>query len=152
MESISNPHPKNIAETTDQGYVAKRHSQRSFVDFSSWDPLLSRLLYMLRLNLNRSTFPLMQKTILLVSRDGSSQETRALILEHAGYRTVHSETISSAVPLAAGSQMAIIGHSLNPSEQDEFVKNAPEINPNLYVLYLRYGLVQPESLLPVMKT
>jgi hypothetical protein len=92
-------------------------------------------------------YPPMQKTILLVSRDESLQATRALILENAGYRTVRCGSLSCAIPLATRAEMAIVGHSFTPAEQDEFFGNAHETNPSLYVLCLCFELVQPEALL-----
>jgi hypothetical protein len=91
--------------------------------------------------------PHMQKTILLISRDQSLQASRALVLESAGYRTIRSESISDSLPFVTRAQMAIIGHSFTRAEQDDFIERALETNPSLYVLCLRFGLVQPEAIL-----
>ena len=87
------------------------------------------------------------KTILLVSRDFVLQATRALILERAGYRTMRTASMASAVPLASQSQMAIIGHTFSPAEQDEFIDRVHEANPSVYILCLRFGLHKPKELL-----
>jgi hypothetical protein len=89
----------------------------------------------------------MPKTILLVSRDQTPQATRALVLERAGYRTMRTESMASAVPLASQSQMAIIGHTFCPAEQNDFIERVHEANPSVYLLCLRFGLVHPSTLL-----
>jgi hypothetical protein len=89
----------------------------------------------------------MHKTILLVSRDRSLQATRASVLEQAGYRTMRTASLTSAVPLASHCQMSIIGHTFSPDEQDQFIDLVHEANPSVFVLCLRYGLAQPSTLL-----
>jgi hypothetical protein len=87
----------------------------------------------------------MHKTILLVSRDRNLQATRASILEQAGYRTMRTASLTSAVPLASHCQMSIIGHTFSPAEQDHFIELVHEANPSAFVLCLRYGLAQPRT-------
>jgi hypothetical protein len=89
----------------------------------------------------------MHKTILLVSRDRDLQATRAYILEQAGYRTMRTTSLTSAVPLASYCQMSIIGHTFSPAEQDHFIELVHEANPSAFVLCLRYGPAQPSTLL-----
>jgi hypothetical protein len=89
----------------------------------------------------------MHKTILLVSRDATLQATRASVLERAGYRTMRTASLTSAVQLSAHCQMSIIGHTFSPAEQDEFIDLVHEANPSVFVLCLRYGLAQPSTLL-----
>jgi CheY-like chemotaxis protein len=89
----------------------------------------------------------MPKTILLVSRDPNLQSTRALILERAGYRTVRTNSLTSAIQLAAHCQMSIIGHTFTPPEQDDFIGCVHESNPSVFVLCLRFGLMEPQALL-----
>jgi CheY-like chemotaxis protein len=89
----------------------------------------------------------MPKTILLVSRDLTLQTTRALILERAGYRTIRTNSLTSAVQLAEHCQMSIIGHSFQPNEQDSFVDRVHEANPSVFILCLRFGLTDPGALL-----
>lgn len=89
----------------------------------------------------------MHKTILLISRDARLQSSRALILEAAGYRTIRTANLTSAVHLSAHCQMSIIGHSFTVAEQDDFVERVREGNPSAFVLCLRFGLTQPRALL-----
>jgi CheY-like chemotaxis protein len=89
----------------------------------------------------------MPKTILLVSRDPNLQATRALILERAGYRTIRTHSLTSAVQLAEHCQMSIIGHTFKPAEQNEFVDHVHKANPSVFVLCLRFGLSDPGELL-----
>jgi hypothetical protein len=89
----------------------------------------------------------MRKTILLVSRDSNLQATRALILERAGYRTMRTASMASAVPLASQCQMSIIGHTFAPPEQDEFIDRVHEASPSVFIVCLRFGLHKPQELL-----
>jgi hypothetical protein len=89
----------------------------------------------------------MHKTILLVSRDPNLQATRASILEQAGYRTMRTASLTSAVQLSAHCQMSIIGHTFSPVEQDYFIDRVHEGNPSVFVLCLRCGLAQPSTFL-----
>ena len=89
----------------------------------------------------------MPKTILLVSRDPKVQAARALNLEAAGYRTMRTSSLTSAIQLAAHCQMSIIGHTFNPAEQDDFISRVHESNPSVFVLCLRYGSMAPQALL-----
>jgi hypothetical protein len=43
--------------------------------------------------------------------------------------------------------MAIIGHTFTPAEHNDFVERVHEVNPGVYLLCLRFGLVQPHTLL-----
>jgi hypothetical protein len=89
----------------------------------------------------------MPKTILLVSRDKNLQNSRALVLEGVGYRTVKTGSLTSAVQLSSHCQMSIIGHTFSPEEQDDFTDRVHEGNPSVFVLCLRFGLTQPGALL-----
>jgi hypothetical protein len=89
----------------------------------------------------------MPKTILLLSRDENLQNSRALILEAVGYRTIKTRNLISAVQLASHCQMSIIGHTFSPDEQDDFIEQVHEGNPSVFVLCLRFGLTQPRALL-----
>jgi hypothetical protein len=89
----------------------------------------------------------MSKTILLVSRDENLQSSRALILERAGYRTIRTGSMTSAVQLGAHCQMSIIGHTFSPWEQDDFIERVHEGNPSVFILCLRFALTQPQALL-----
>lgn len=89
----------------------------------------------------------MQKTILLVSRDESLQNTRALILEAVGYRTIKTGSLTSAVQLSGHCQMSIIGHTFNSAEQDDFIDQVHEGDSSVFVLCLRFGLTNPQALL-----
>ncbi|MGB9415098.1 MAG: hypothetical protein WCB58_02205 [Acidobacteriaceae bacterium] len=89
----------------------------------------------------------MHKTILLVSRDLKLQATRASMLERAGYRTMRTTSLVSAIALAPHCQMSIIGHTFAFAEQNDFIDSVHEANPSVFVLCLRYGLAQPSVLL-----
>jgi hypothetical protein len=89
----------------------------------------------------------MPKTILLLSRDQNLQNSRALVLEGAGYRTIKTGSLTSAVQLSAHCQMSIIGHTFSPEEQHDFIDQVHEGNPNVFVLCLRFGLTHPRALL-----
>jgi hypothetical protein len=89
----------------------------------------------------------MPKTILLVSRDEVLRNTRALILDRVGYRTIKSGNLTSAVQLSSHCQMSIIGHTFSPEEQNDFIDRVHEGNPSVFVLCLRFGLTQPGALL-----
>ena len=89
----------------------------------------------------------MPKTILLLSRDENLQSSRALVLEAAGYRTIKTGSLVSAVQLSSHCQMSIIGHTFSPDEQDDFIDQVHEGNPSAFVLCLRFGLTQPRALL-----
>jgi hypothetical protein len=89
----------------------------------------------------------MHKTILLVSRDAALQATRRSVLERAGYRTMRTASLTSAVQLSAYCQMSIIGHTFSPEEQDDFIDRVHEGNPSVFVLCFRFGLAQPQALL-----
>jgi hypothetical protein len=89
----------------------------------------------------------MAKTILLLSRDPALQASRSLILEAAGYHTIKTCSLTSAVQLSAHCQMSIIGHSFTPAEQEDFVDRVHEGNPSVYILCLRFGLTNPKALL-----
>ncbi|HTF61437.1 MAG TPA: hypothetical protein VK638_01865 [Edaphobacter sp.] len=89
----------------------------------------------------------MSKTILLVSRDENLQSSRALTLERAGYRTIRTGSMTSAVQLGAHCQMSIIGHTFRAWEQDDFVERVHEGNPSVFILCLHFALTQPQALL-----
>jgi hypothetical protein len=89
----------------------------------------------------------MPKTILLLSRDENLQNSRALVLEGAGYRTIKTSSLTSALQLSSHCQMSIIGHTFSSIEQADFVDRVHEGNPSVFVLCLHFGLTQPRALL-----
>jgi hypothetical protein len=89
----------------------------------------------------------MPKTILLVSRDKNLQNSRSLVLEGVGYRTIKTGSLTSAVQLSSHCQMSIIGHTFSPDEQDDFIDRVHEGNPSVFVLCLRFRLAHPRLLL-----
>jgi hypothetical protein len=89
----------------------------------------------------------MPKTILLLSRDENLQNSRALILEAVGYRTIKTGSLISAVQLSSHCQMSIVGHTFSVDEQDDFIDQVHEGNPSVFVLCLRFGLSNPRALL-----
>jgi hypothetical protein len=78
----------------------------------------------------------MPQTILLVSRDEALQNTRALILEGAGYRTIKTGSLISAAQLSSHFQMSIIGHTFSSEEQDDCIDRVHEGNPGVYIVCL----------------
>jgi hypothetical protein len=88
----------------------------------------------------------MQKTILLVSRDEKIQANRASVLNRAGYRTMRTGSLTSAVQLAAYCQMAVIGSTFSFREQDAYMRSVHEAYPSLFTLCLRSGLPDPNTL------
>jgi hypothetical protein len=88
----------------------------------------------------------MQNTILLVSRDEKIQANRTSVLKWAGYRTMRTASLTSAVQLAAYCQMAVIGNTFSSREQDAFMRSAHEAYPSLLMLCLRSGLADPSTL------
>ena len=72
-------------------------------------------------------------------------------MEGAGYRTIRTGSMISAVQLAEHCQMSIIGHTFAPHEQDEFINREHEANPSVFVLCLRYALSEPEELLKAVR-
>ena len=78
----------------------------------------------------------MPQTISLVSRDEALQNTRASILEGAGYRMIKTGSLISAVRLSSNCQMSIIGHTFSPEEQDDFIDRVHEGNPSVYIACL----------------
>jgi hypothetical protein len=93
----------------------------------------------------------MYKTILLLSRDENLQKSGAVILEGAGYRTIRTGSMTSAIQLAEHCQMSIIGHTFTPHEQDEFINRVHEANPSVFVLCLRYAVSGPDELLKAVR-
>ena len=89
----------------------------------------------------------MQKTILLVSRDEKIQANRAAALNQAGYRTMRTGSLTSAVQLAANCQMTIIGNTFSTGEQNQFIKTIHDAYPSLLILCLRSSLPHPNALL-----
>ncbi len=89
----------------------------------------------------------MPKTILLVSRDKHLQNSRSLVLEAVGYRTIKTGSLTSAVQLSSHCQMSVIGHTFSPEEQDYFIDRVHEGNPSVFVLCVRFGSIQPRALL-----
>ena len=72
---------------------------------------------------------------------------RALIFRSAGYRTLLCSDLCSALTRAGNADLVLLGHSFGPWEQDSFVEQVQETNPDLHVLCLYNGIVAPEMLL-----
>jgi hypothetical protein len=96
--------------------------------------------------LHRDVCKKMQKTILLVSRDEKIQASRTLVLNRAGFRTMRTGSLTSAVQLAAYCQMAVIGNTFSVREQSAFMRDVHEAYPSLLMLCLRSGLDDPNTL------
>jgi hypothetical protein len=89
----------------------------------------------------------MQKTILLVSRDEALQNTRAFLLEASGYRTMKTGSSTAVAQLGVHCHMLIIGHSFTPEEQDDLIDCIHESNPGVFIVCLRCGFTEPNTLL-----
>jgi DNA-binding response OmpR family regulator len=87
------------------------------------------------------------QTILLVSRDPDLQSTRSLVFRSAGYKTYLSADLDSALTIAREVDLVLLGHTLEPQEQDDFIEHVQETNPSVFVLCLRNGTVAPQMLL-----
>lgn len=94
----------------------------------------------------------MENTVLLVSRDPILQETRALILERAGYKTIQTASLASGLQLSRECQICVIGHSFAPREQSEFSDAVRQTNSDIFIVCLRFGLINPEQLLKTVAT
>ena len=71
------------------------------------------------------------KTSLLVSRDEFFQKTRALVLQQGGYCTIGTGNMTCALELDRHCQMSIIGHTVSPDEQAEFIDRVHESYPDV---------------------
>jgi hypothetical protein len=60
-----------------------------------------------------------RKTILLVSRDERLQDTWALVLRQGSYHTMSTKQHDWRLQPTGRCQLAIIGHSFTPNEQDD---------------------------------
>jgi hypothetical protein len=89
----------------------------------------------------------MQKTILLVSRDEKIQANRTSVLKQAGYRTMRTGSLTSAVQLAAYCQMVVIGNTFSFREQNQFISTLHDAYPSVLMLCLRFSLSHPNMLL-----
>jgi hypothetical protein len=88
----------------------------------------------------------MHKTILLVSRDHKVQASRTLVMNRAGFRTMRTGSLTSAVQLAAYCQMAVIGNTFSIREQSAFMRDVHEAYPSLLMLCLRSTLTDANIL------
>jgi hypothetical protein len=46
--------------------------------------------------------------------------------------------------------MSIVGHTFKPEEQSDFVERAHEVNAQMPIVCLGFGLVEPDTLLKII--
>jgi hypothetical protein len=90
----------------------------------------------------------MLRSILIVSRDQRLLDTRVLVLKSSGYSTVGTTSIDDALKLATAVQpsVAIVCHTLPESEQAIFVNALICVCPNIFIMRLHEGEVNPHRL------
>lgn len=74
------------------------------------------------------------------------------MLDKAGYRTIKTYNITSAIRRASEYHLAIIGHTFEPTDQESFVEQVHKTYPSLFVICLRYGMIHPQTLLTAVET
>jgi hypothetical protein len=89
----------------------------------------------------------MRHTILIASKEETLLGTRALLLESTGYSTLKASTLTGAVGLAFYCHMAIIDKTFTTKDHEDFVDRVHRDCPNLVVLCLRTGLIDPQVLI-----
>jgi DNA-binding response OmpR family regulator len=87
--------------------------------------------------------------VLLASRDAALQETRALVLQSAGYQTTEVTELAKVLAMAGRlrPEIIVLGHSIQPEEQASLVEQLHETMPGLLVICMRVGIVHPARLL-----
>lgn len=77
-----------------------------------------------------------------------------MILKCAGYRIASTNNLSQAISLTLdiSPNLIILGHSFSDNEQETFVDELSECQPGTYVLCLKFGLVDPMTLLKECKS
>jgi hypothetical protein len=95
----------------------------------------------------------MRGTVLLISHDPSLLETRGLVLKHAGYETVLTDSLEEAqsMILFRTPDLIILCQSLGASAQRRFIAELPKQRISGRVLCLASGPNGPEELLHVCK-
>jgi hypothetical protein len=93
----------------------------------------------------------MRYTILLVCADKMLLDTRSLVLEIAGYRTLRASTLMSGLGLAFCCNLVVIDTTYSDDQQEEFLARLHDENPKISVLRLDKTLTALESLVETVK-
>jgi hypothetical protein len=93
----------------------------------------------------------MRYTILLVCADKMLLDTRSLVLETAGYRTLRASTLLSGLGLAFCCNLVVIDTTFSDDQQEEFVARLHEKNPRISLLRLDTRVTALESLVETVK-
>jgi len=93
----------------------------------------------------------MSRTILLVSQNPALQSERALLLEQAGYNTMRTGNLTSAIQLAANCQMSLIDQTFGLADQNEFIEHVHECSPSVFILCLRHAPPDSRALLQAVE-
>ena len=90
----------------------------------------------------------MLRSILVVSRDQRLLDTRVLVLKSNGYSTVGATSIDDALKLAKTVQpsVGIVCHTLPELERSIFVNALIRVCPNIFIMRLHEGEVNPHRL------
>ncbi len=91
----------------------------------------------------------MNKKVLLISRDAILLATREAIFRSAGYLVACASNTSMGLEIAldVSPDLVILGHTIMPDEQISFIDELHETRPEIHVLRLRTGIIQPDLLL-----
>ena len=93
----------------------------------------------------------MRYTILLVCADKMLLDTRSLVLETAGYRTLRASTLMSGLGLAFCCNLVVIDTTFSDDQQEEFVARLHDKNPKISLLRLDTRVTALESLVETVK-
>ena len=88
----------------------------------------------------------MRYTILLVCADKMLLDTRSLVLEIAGYRTLRASTLMSGLGLTFCCNLVVIDTTYSDDQQEEFLARLHNKNPNISLLRLDTRVTALESL------
>ena len=90
----------------------------------------------------------MLRSILIVSRDQRLLDTRVLVLKSSGYAAVGATSIDNALKLAKTVQpsVGIVCHTLPELERSMFANALIRICPNIFIMRLHEGEVNPHRL------
>jgi DNA-binding NtrC family response regulator len=94
------------------------------------------------------------RCVLLLSCDRNLLYTREQILQRAGYSTISDTDLARGLQIAQERQPAlvVIGHSFHETEQLRFVEHLHETYPEIRVILLRYGLIEPVVLIEMCRS
>jgi len=93
----------------------------------------------------------MRYTILLVCADKMLLDTKSLVLETAGYRTLRASTLMSGLGLAFCCNLVVIDTTFSDDQQEEFVVRMHDKNPKIPLLRLDTRVTALESLMETVK-